>query len=183
LVSTHAVVDNTVPYATGQITFLGLFQLMVVDGSSTLAQRCTNQGINNCLYSHQGAGVAHVPHQGNAAYLDTTMVIVRDFLTEVLCQTPSSCQYAVGNADPTMQQLTLGLHPNPAQQQVALRIDQIVVEPWDLRVLDAAGRMVFEVKAIQGATYLLQRGNLPSGYYILEARTATARHTQSLIFN
>jgi para-nitrobenzyl esterase len=183
LVSTHAVADGTVPYATGQITFLGLFQLMVVDGSATLAQRCTNQGINNCLYSHQGAGVPHVPHQGNAAYLDTTMVIVRDFLTEMLCQTPSSCQYVVANAQPITQQLSLGIHPNPAQQQVALRIDQVLAEPWDLRVIDASGRTVMEEKAIIGATYTLQRGNLPSGYYLVEARTGTARHTQALIFN
>jgi para-nitrobenzyl esterase len=183
LVSTHAVADGTVPYATGQITFLGIFQLMVVDGSGTLAQRCNSVGINNCLYSHQGANVQHVPHQGSPAYLDTTMVIVRNFLTEVLCQTPSSCQYAVGNTPGRSQQLSLGIHPNPAQSQVSLRLDQQLNEAWDLRVLDAAGRLVREVKGIQGGTYLLSREGLPSGFYLLEARTASARHTQSLIFD
>jgi para-nitrobenzyl esterase len=182
LVSTHAVADNTVPYGTGQITFLGIFQLMVVDGSGTLAQRCASEGVDNCLYSHQGAGVPHVPHQGNAAYLDTTMVIVRNFLTEVLCQTPSTCQYVVGNTPGITQQLSLGIHPNPAQTQVSLRLDQVISEPWDIRVLDAAGRLVQEHQGILGSSYTLQRGLLPSGFYLIEARTATARHTQALIF-
>jgi poly(3-hydroxybutyrate) depolymerase len=182
LVSTHAVADNTVPYGTGQITFLGFFQLMVVDGSSTLAQRCTAVGIDNCLYSHQGASVAHVPHNGSPAYLDTTMVIVRNFLTEVLCQTPSSCQYTVANTPAIIQQLHLGIHPNPAQTQVALRLDQSIAEPWDVRVIDPAGRIVREVVGILGSTCTLQRGDLPAGFYLIEARTQTARHTQTLIF-
>ncbi|MBI2967566.1 MAG: carboxylesterase family protein [Bacteroidetes bacterium] len=82
--SMHGTADQTVPYGTGMIYISG-FPIMVVDGSSTVDVKANMTGITHSFYTWPGAD--HAPYASGAspdpaAYMDTTVDFIRDFLCE-----------------------------------------------------------------------------------------------------
>ena len=181
LVSTHARADDVVPYGTGQITFLGIFQLMFVDGSATIDQRCQTLGINSCLYTHEGASVAHVPHAGSAPYLDTTMVVLRNFLSEIICGTPSTnCAYSVGVRDPRPS-FEVNVIPNPSASDFAIEISNPAAEGWRMDLTDLHGRTVKTQASNDLARMRVARNGLAPGIYLMRVHNGAETLTRKII--
>ena len=76
----HGTEDNVVPYGTDTITLLGIN--IEVYGSATIHQKLDQYNIVNDFYTFEGAG--HTPFVFNEAYMDTTVVFVRDFLYDLV---------------------------------------------------------------------------------------------------
>lgn len=87
LCSMHGTIDNTVPYATSTIYLYGVYPIMVVDGSYSVNERADVVGLPNVMYTYFGAN--HVPYLSGAAYMDTTVKFVSNFLYGQLGCSPS----------------------------------------------------------------------------------------------
>jgi hypothetical protein len=87
LCAMHGDHDNTVPYATDIIRLLGAFPIMTVDGSYSICNHADSVGLENVFYTYFGSD--HVPYYGNAAYMDTTVRFVSNFLYKQLGCTPA----------------------------------------------------------------------------------------------
>lgn len=85
--SLHGTIDATVKYNRGFAAPLGI-QLILLDGSRMLKAQANAIGLNNPFYTWYGKD--HVPYASNAAYMDTTVNFVRDFLiTRLGCTDPA----------------------------------------------------------------------------------------------
>jgi poly(3-hydroxybutyrate) depolymerase len=91
VISFHGDADGTVPYGTDIISMIGIFPIMMVDGSSSIHEQAENLGMNNCFEPWPGQG--HVPHVGSAAYYDTLVTMSANFLSQFMCSTTNSCAY------------------------------------------------------------------------------------------
>jgi hypothetical protein len=76
LCSFHGTADGTVKYNRGVVN--PGTPLMYLDGSRMLHERACAVGVENQFYTFPGA--PHVPYLSNAAYMDTSIRFVRDFL-------------------------------------------------------------------------------------------------------
>ncbi len=82
VVSTHGTDDNTVPYGSGTIQFL-FIALDDADGSHAVHESADELGIENCMYTLEGAG--HIPHAVPGPYHDTTLAIITGFNSRIVC--------------------------------------------------------------------------------------------------
>ena len=87
VVSMHGDRDGTVPYASATIYLLGVYPIMVVDGSFSISDYANSIGLRNEMYTFYGAD--HVPYAANLAYMDTTVRFVSNFLFNYMGCTPS----------------------------------------------------------------------------------------------
>lgn len=165
LASVHGTADNVVTYNRGLVN-PGI-PLMYLDGSRMLHERACALGIDNQLYTFNGAG--HVPYIGtNAtaqAYMDTTVNFYRDFLVIQMGCTQTALQpanawaqtanlYAIDYCDGSPVNETCGpvsiaeeaglewnMYPNPANNQV--RIDLMMNAASTVVITDLSGRVVY----------------------------------------
>lgn len=116
LCAMHGDHDNTVPYATDIIRLLGAFPIMTVDGSYSICNHADSVGLENVFYTYFGSD--HVPYYGNAAYMDTTVRFVSNFLYKQLGCTPSDPNPLPNtfNLTNSIRELTLenSIYPNPS---------------------------------------------------------------------
>ena len=98
VVSMHGDRDGTVPYATATIYLLGIFPIMVVDGSFSISDYANSIGLRNEMFTYYGAD--HVPYAANLAYMDTTVRFVSNFLYNYMGCTPSD-PFPLGNTSTT----------------------------------------------------------------------------------
>lgn len=204
LASVHGTNDNVVTYNRGLVN-PGV-PLMYLDGSRMLHERACALGIENQLYTFEGAG--HVPYLGSSAaaqaYMDTTVNFYRDFLVKQLGCTNTelqpanvwaqtavlyNAQYCDGspvNAVCTTSSivdnpaLDFVLYPNPASNQVTIDFSQEL--NFNISIFDISGRMVFS-KNYQDSFAKIDVNNLSSGTYILKANSSNQSliHTEKLI--
>jgi poly(3-hydroxybutyrate) depolymerase len=165
LASVHGTADNVVTYNRGLVN-PGI-PLMYLDGSRMLHERACALGIENQLYTFNGAG--HVPYIGSnataQAYMDTTANFYRDFLViqmgctqtalqpaNVLAQTANL--YAIDYCDGSPvnevcgpvsiaeeQTTNWSMYPNPATNQVS--IDLMMNTASTVVITDLSGRVVY----------------------------------------
>lgn len=157
-VSMHGNADNTVPYGHAIIVSLG-FSLMYVDGSSALHTQANNLGINNPFYTFNGAD--HVPYLNDAAYLDTTVKFVRDFLRPLVAAAPLK----VNDKLPIDKEVLI--YPNPSQGDINVDFDFSKNPNLAYELFDASGRKV-QSGIFSHAPYTLSRAGLAPGFYFVK---------------
>lgn len=179
LVSLHGTDDQTVPYATDMIYLVGVFPILVVDGSWSVHQHANNIGLDNCFYTYGGAD--HVPHVNNAAYTDTTLNVITNFVKGWVCSnlTSTCVQPVTATTDPAS--FAPGLAPNPATDEVRIMLPPSA--EGRLSLTDLTGRTVWSTTLTKGQqSLLLQRQGLPAGIYLLQFETPNGVFTSKLIW-
>ncbi|MFT5336607.1 MAG: para-nitrobenzyl esterase [Sphingobacteriales bacterium] len=138
LISFHGTDDQTVPYGTDMLTFLGFVDIFVVDGSKSVHDHAVSVGVNSCMETQYGQD--HIPHVENAQYYDTVLVMTRNFMASDFCNATFSCEYGNVSAVADLSRNTgVSLFPNPSDGyiQFSSPINQ-------LKVFNNIGQLVFE---------------------------------------
>lgn len=161
LVSMHGTADATVPYAHAIIVSLG-YNVMYVDGSASIHTRANAVGVYNPFYIFNGAD--HVPYLNNAAYLDTTIKFVRDFLHPLIAATPLT----VKKQDVASK---INIYPNPAASGFMLQVEEVLTPNSSYVLFDLSGR-ILQQSSINEKNTLIMRNSLSSGIYFLKIYTA-----------
>lgn len=196
--SMHGTVDATVKYNRG-IVNPGV-ALMYLDGSRMLYEQATALGISNPFYTWQGAD--HVPYvQGGttttqAAYMDTTVNFVRDYLlTRLNCPNAPLQAPDMPEQPATLYPFTpclVGIHemkneiavkvyPNPADDKINIAFSN-PGEKHTVQLSDITGRTQRSFTTTLAET-TLEKDNLNSGMYLLKITDANGRSTlQKIMF-
>ncbi|MFI5217979.1 MAG: T9SS type A sorting domain-containing protein [Bacteroidia bacterium] len=160
LVSMHGTNDGIVPYGSAIITIV-IFQIMEVDGSASIKARADNLGILNPFYTFIGAD--HVPYAGGgavpAAYMDTTVWFIRDFLRPFL-GIPAPTTVDDNNLDNAF-----GVFPNPSEGVFHIVIENFKINLTGL-ITDLSGRTIDRF-TIGQANYSYS-SSLAKGIYLLK---------------
>jgi hypothetical protein len=165
LCSMHGTVDNTVPYGTDMIYLAGIFPIMIVDGSYPVAEQANLVGLDNTMYTYFGAD--HVPYAIDAAYMDTTIRFVSNFLYRQLGCTPADPE-PLANTFPTtgvqdLQKADWSIFPNPAAGR--FQWQNLPAEAASFRLVDPQGRVVLNSREFRDRAVDLS--GLPAGMYFI----------------
>ena len=176
-VSMHGTNDGTVPYGTATIYVSG-FPIMVVDGSKSVKDRAQAVGVDNPFYTWYGAG--HVPYASNAAFLDTTIAFVSNFLYKQLgCTLATECPMPNSIYDPASTPCalfqftsvknfnsaeTFSIMPNPAKESISINFANQANRT--LIVNDVSGRLLRK-QSLMSSSYIMERDGLSSGIYFI----------------
>jgi hypothetical protein len=139
-VSMHGTNDNTVPYATAVIYLAGVFPIMLIDGSYSVARYADSIGVYNQMYTYFGSD--HVPYATNLQYMDTTVRFVSNFLYTQLGCTPSDPNplpntFTTGIAENNLKNFMI--YPNPSSEKISVQSDQFFDR---MDISDLTGRVV-----------------------------------------
>lgn len=177
----HGDQDGTVPYGSALITLLGSYPLLQVDGSYSVAARLNQLGIENCFETYEGQD--HTPHVGNAAYYDTTLNVMRNFLVHFVCGDPLNCTYnnPIGISEMQALPSLIGLYPNPAHDLLTLDLSRLATDPVSVQLIDATGRTVKQIPVSGFRTMQIETGNLPAGLYMVRVSGQDYQYTRALV--
>jgi len=191
LCSTHGTDDATVLYNRGFVSVLG-FDIMELDGSRVIKEHADAIGVQNNFYTHNGAG--HVPHSSSAAYMDTTVNFIRDFLIDQMGCTDAPLQAAntpFGTADLypltycglsiTENDATLinSIYPNPSSNNMTISFNESGEKT--IVLMDIAGRVIRNENT-SSASYILERNGLKAGTYIVKVNINGSTSTTKVVF-
>ena len=175
--SLHGNVDGTVPYNRGQ-AYVGGTPIMYLDGSRMIYEHGNNLGIQNSFYTHYGAG--HAVYAGSAAYMDTTINFVGDFVVDLLGCTETPVQlantptgtstfytpfYCGLGVNSLADELIESVYPNPALNEMNV-IFNSSEEINSVELRDLSGRLI-ENFNVSGNKLVIKKNNILSGTYIL----------------
>ncbi|MEN9394838.1 MAG: hypothetical protein RL362_1059 [Bacteroidota bacterium] len=114
----HGTNDNTVPFGSATLSLFGV-AVTEVDGSYSINERMNEVGVDHCFEIHEGQD--HVPSLSNAAYYDTTLSFMSQFLAQQICQYNFTCQYQSIATDLHEVEINVvQVYPNPAKDMFAL---------------------------------------------------------------
>jgi hypothetical protein len=172
LLSFHGSADGTVPYGYANISLLGLYPLLKIHGSSTIAMRANHQGIENCFVPWYGAN--HVPEVGstasNLSYYDSTITITRNFLEHFMCGVPKDCNKTQTPQIVGIEELALEnniiVYPNPAQSSFVIDLSKLTTNKLNVEMYNALGARINAI-ATNAKMVTIERNALPSGIYLL----------------
>jgi alpha/beta superfamily hydrolase len=171
VVSMHGTNDNTVPYATDTIIFLGFVPIMQVDGSYSISAYANSIGLMNDMYTFFGAD--HVPYAANLAYMDTTVRFVSNFLYRYMGCTPAD-PFPLANTFVTaVNEIAKDgnlVFPNPSDGNITFAKEITAV-----KIFDAAGRLLYSGNH-PGAVKL----NVSDGIYFYTVES-DCRHSGKII--
>ena len=183
-VSMHGTNDQTVPYSSDTIYLLGLFPIMEVDGSFAASEYANSIGVYNEMYTYYGSG--HVPYAGNAAYMDTTVRFVSNFLYNYLACMPRDPNplpntfLTTGLSFSANNNPAIKVYPNPANQYLKIESESAIEA---ICLYDLTGRLVRNEIFSNQNIVLLQRKSLPKGFYILNLKTGNEEKRIKICFN
>ncbi|HWY38181.1 MAG TPA: T9SS type A sorting domain-containing protein [Bacteroidia bacterium] len=196
--SMHGTIDATVKYNRG-IVNPGT-PLMYLDGSRMLYAQAVALGVQNKFYTWLGAD--HVPYvQGGtaatqAAYMDTTVNFVRDYLIDRLgctnpalqppnapAQTATLYPYTPCLVDirTISNSLALEIYPNPSNDKIHVVFEN-PNEKHSVQITDISGRVVRTYSCNQ-AELAIEKENLNTGMYLLKVSDTQGQSSlQKIIF-
>lgn len=164
LLSFHGDDDGTVPFGTDLIYLGGVFEVMEVDGSSTVHTKAENLSLNHCFKPHYGAD--HIPHAGNANYYDTTMTYMAQWLKTFVCGGTDYCyDYATMSLDENTLH-DVSIYPNPASTKLTIASEATMNS---VRIIDFSGRLVKEESTLNTTILNVDVSSLPEGIYFVES--------------
>lgn len=183
VLSFHGTNDGTVPYGSDQITLLGLYPLLLVHGSSSIAERVNQLGIENCFEIYEGQD--HTPHvtgSNQAEYYDTTLNITRNFLAHYVCSDNLNCAYGpmITSVNDIQKFEDVTVYPNPATNQVEVLLANAEL-PAQVRLYDIHGKMIQSFTTNSTKT-IIQRNDLPNGIYLLRIDAEGKNYSSRIIF-
>lgn len=191
LCSTHGTNDGTVNYNTGTVNVIGI-PIMDLDGSRVIKEHADAIGVQNNFYSHYGAD--HVPHSSSAAYMDTTVNFIRDFLidqmgcTDAALQTPNApfgtanlyplayCGLSIAENDDTMIN---SIFPNPSSSNMTISFGEAGEK--EIVLIDIAGRVIRN-ETTSAPSFTIERNGLKAGTYIISVIANGAQSTSKVVF-
>lgn len=191
VLSLHGNMDNTVPYGSNTIYLLGVYPLLVVDGSSSVAARADHIGLENCFKTYYNQD--HVPEVGtsanNLAYYDTTIVIARNFLEHQVCGVALECGYTdsirtvlSGVSELSKSNDRISVYPNPASNSVTVNLSGLTSREVRIDLYDMTGKRVKSVTGIKNDKVLISRDGLKSGIYMLTVTADGKQYSQRVTF-
>ena len=171
VVSMHGDRDGTVPYASATIYLLGVFPIMVVDGSFSISDYANSIDLRNEMYTFYGAD--HVPYAANLAYMDTTVRFVSNFLFNYMGCTPSD-PLPFGNTSTTGINFLpadddFSVSPNPGNGNFRFNfssIDKVI----QVIIFDISGRKLKEYNDLEN-TAIVNLTDLGKGIYFYTFRS------------
>lgn len=171
VVSMHGTNDNVVPYGSAIISLSGI-QLMPVDGSASLDEQAGKLGLIHDLKTWYNQG--HVPYAGSAAYMDSTVTFVKDFLYNTLCS------MTLGNTESKVSDFNFDVFPNPADNSVNIKIPASA-KATHYQIIDLAGKVVMSstFKNSEETIYLNTK-DIKSGLYSITVFTTNGKSSKKL---
>ena len=163
VVSVHGTEDDVVPYGSSAVTVFG--GNTQVDGSASIALRAESVGISHGFYSFQGAG--HTPfikgfESDFEAYMDTTVEFTSSLVANWVCAALST------PVEAEKQFVRLKAFPNPFKDVINIDYESDIFTQQKPVLRDLQGRVV-QADWIQIANgFILKRGNIPAGLYLLQ---------------
>jgi para-nitrobenzyl esterase len=179
LCTMHGTADATVKYSRG-IVNPGV-ALMYLDGSRMIKPQAQAVGVTNSFYTWIGAG--HVPFATNAAYMDTTVNFVRDFIIKNLGCTnaalqPENTPFGSATLYTYNSPCSLGIEnygsasllqdafPNPSNGDVTL-VFANTNSTHQVDLYDLSGRIISSART-RDTSFLVKNNGIPSGVYVLK---------------
>ncbi len=202
LCSMHGTADKTVPYGRA-IVNPGL-PIMYTDGSRMIYQQSLAVNVQNNFYTWIGAG--HVPYAANAAYMDTTVNFVRDYLNGRMGITCTALQPADATSGTASlyaytpcttnvfysctpagiqnynENLFEDVYPNPSSSSINV-VFSSNNSTHIITLSDITGRVI-KSDISSEANYTLEKASLSSGIYFLRvANKQGETSVRKIIFN
>lgn len=168
----HDDQDPTVAYGTGFASALG-FPIITVEGSSIMAIRGTNVGLNNELITIPNSA-NHVSYlkAGASVWEDSIFNASTKFLNNIIC--PLQPQ----NISEKESKNTISLYPNPTTGFVNIDLDKVLIKTVQLSGVD--GRIIFKDASINSSKYRFNiDGN--SGLYVVEITTQNTKENFQIL--
>lgn len=165
--SVHGDQDQTVPYKTAEIKFQGLPLGVVVDGSYSIDSFANTIGVQTALKTFYGKG--HVPYNGNATYLDSTINFLAPHVYSWLRLSSNKTQAF---------DFVMNVYPNPAHEFVYIQTTQSGI--YDIKIMNLSGQVVNQGKW-NGSHFVINIENLPSGLYFVNIQSENRVQTLKLI--
>ncbi len=160
----HGTNDNTVPYGSATLSLFGV-AVTEVDGSFSINERMTEVGVDHCFEIHEGQD--HVPSLSNAAYYDTTLSFMSQFLAEQICQYNFNCQYqAIATGLNEVENNVVQVYPNPSNHMMALTG---ISKAEPIVIYNAQGQWIAQSTAYPGEYLNIE--DLQTGIYFLVSPT------------
>ena len=159
LCSMHGTVDGTVPYGHAMLS-IGIFPIMIVDGSYSLHFRAQHVPIQE--WFHSFAGADHVPYAGTSAsaiaYMDTTVNFVRDFL----------CSYMAGTLsinNPSIDKNDVKIFPNPAGHSFYIEFSRNEIASF--KIYSITGKLMMQESSVHNNDQINLTG-FAQGMYVYQ---------------
>ncbi len=160
----HGTNDNTVPYGSDMLSVLGI-PVTDVDGSYSINEKMNQIGLEHCFEIHENQD--HVPSLASAAYADTTLSMMTQFLAAQICNTNYNCEYQSISTDVTDNKAMVNeviAFPNPAENGFNIRnlaSNDIVL------IYNSTGALI-ETFSTQQGTWISTE-NWPNGLYFISS--------------
>jgi poly(3-hydroxybutyrate) depolymerase len=168
--SAHGTADQTVPYNSAVINFLGMIPIMPVDGSQSIHQYASNHGMNHSLLQFPGGD--HCPWNSNAAKMTQVINHNRDFLYNILCV------LADIEENPSIE---INVFPNPAAGTFSIQVPR-QEEMLSFSVVDVTGKTVLSGKqSAANGIISVSSENLNSGLYYVRIQLGNKSLTEKLL--
>jgi hypothetical protein len=145
---------------------------MPVDGSASLDEQAGKLGLIHDLKTWYNQG--HVPYAGSAAYMDSTVTFVKDFLYNTLCS------MTLGNTESKVSDFNFDVFPNPADNSVNIKIPASA-KATHYQIIDLAGKVVMSstFKNSEETIYLNTK-DIKSGLYSITVFTTNGKSSKKL---
>jgi dienelactone hydrolase len=177
----HGDADQTVPYGSALIYLVGVYPLLQVDGSFSIAARLTSLGIENCFETYEGQD--HVPHVNNPLYYDTTLTITRNFLVHYVCGDPLDCSYSnpIGVNELPVLPSVLDVYPNPANENINVNTGRLAGTDYRVDLYNMIGERVSTQPADSDGVTTINTETLAPGVYIMNVSNGEQIWTQKVV--
>jgi poly(3-hydroxybutyrate) depolymerase len=152
VISFHGDADDVVPYTCANAQ--GGATPVVLCGLGSMQPRLTSEGIDHVSKVYAGSG--HTPWQSNNTMMTEIDSMVASFLFDKVCT-------ATGITEKSTEK-TFSVYPNPTTGTINIETLVATNQPYNVKVFDASGRMVWSEKNIKNKTTQLQL-NLTAGIY------------------
>lgn len=173
--SVHGTNDATVPYKTDYFSFNNL-KIGILSGSFVVDSMAKILGMKSVFYTFKDA--PHVPFspgvgtlESSTAYMDTTEVLLRDFLFDDI-KTQGVGVYNV------LAQNDVKLYPNPAKEMVTIEIGFGTKNI--ITIVDLSGKVIETIESNKAHTNL-SLNNLQTGIYFVNISNENGSITKKLI--
>lgn len=152
VISFHGDDDDVVPYTCANAQ--GGFTPVVLCGLGSMQPRLTSEGIDHVSKVYAGEG--HTPWQSNNTMMTEIESMVASFLFNKVCASTGIAENA--------KDKTFSVYPNPTSGTLNIEILAGTNQPYQVKVFDASGRMVWNKNNISEKTARLEL-KLTAGIY------------------
>ncbi len=188
VLSFHGTNDGTVPYGSAMLYLYppSMFPLTQVDGSSSVAVRANNLGIENGMVRWYGQD--HIPEVGTSAsaqlYYDSTITITRNFLEHFTCGVPLNCNYTtapLASVNELANDAGFTIYPNPMNSSATVDLTSFHGNSITIALYDALGRQVKNIVNLKADYFMLSRNDLQPGIYFINLEANGKAYSKKII--